>query len=283
MPGRLLPNQERPGSIDEALRAAALALRTQRAPDAERLIREVLKSDARNALAAKMLGQALLMQGRPHQAVDPLRAATRGAGDPETETLLGRALAGAGRAKDALEPLRRAISRRPPFPLAFLELGGLLRRLGRPDEAATVLERGLALIPDAAILRIDLAHLRLQFNDRAAARALFAEVHAAAPQRSDAVIGLAEVMAMDGDYASAAEHFRYALTLRPDEPTIRLGLGRCLLELGEREAGEAALRAATQAAPTLSWEAVKALSATPHGRAFLRPSSALRYLGGEPA
>lgn len=280
MQGRPLTNPERPGAIGELLGAATLALQTQRAPDAERLVREALKSDPGNALAAKMLGQALLMQGRPRDAVDPLRAAVQRTEDAETETLLGRALSSSGRHKEAIEPLRRATTRRPAFPLAFLELGDLLGRMGRAREGVAVFEDGLALVPDAAVLRIGLAYLRLDLNDRRGARDLFAQVHAAAPQRRDALTGLAHVMSLDGDYAAAADLFQRALALRPDDAAVQLRLGRCLLELGEREAGEANLRAATGGGSQLGWEAITALSATPHGRAFLRPSDAVRFLGG---
>ena len=278
MSGRQHTSPARAAAIDEALNAASLALRTQRAPDAERLVRDVLTSDAGNVLAAKMLGQALLMEGRPRDAIDPLHMAARGAEDAETETLLGRALSSAGRSEDAVEPLRRAITRRPAFPLAFLELGDLLGQLGRLEEGVAVFEEGLALAPDAVVLRIGLAYLHLGRNDRAAARALFAQVHAAAPQRRDAMIGLADVMRLDGDYASAAGLIRRALEQRPDDAATRIRLGRCLLEIGEREAGEQALRTAARGAPQLGWEAILALAASPHGRAFLRPSDAVRFL-----
>jgi len=48
--------------------------------------------------------------------------------------------------------------------------------------------------------------------------------------------------------------------------------------MGSREAGEAVLRGAVQAAPPLAGQALQALTAAPHGRFFLRPSAAARFL-----
>jgi predicted Zn-dependent protease len=83
---------------------------------------------------------------------------------------------------------------------------------------------------------------------------------------------------MDGEYDAAADLYRQALRLRPDDPVTRISLGKCLLELGERDEGEAALRAATRGATELNGLALTTLAAAPHGRFFLRPSDARRFL-----
>jgi tetratricopeptide (TPR) repeat protein len=163
-------------------------------------------------------------------------------------------------------------------PLAFLELGDLLGRLGRFDEGARVFEEGLALEPRAIILRVGLGYLNLARNDRAAARAQFLEVRAAAPERYDGMVGLGNVMALDGEYAAAADLYRRALELQPDNVVTRISLARCLLEMGERSAGEAELRRAAAVAPGYAGPAITALAATPHGRLFLRPSDAAAFL-----
>jgi len=85
-------------------------------------------------------------------------------------------------------------------------------------------------------------------------------------------------MALDGEYAAAADLYRRALGLRPDDAATRVSLGKCLLELGEREAAEATLRAATRGSAQLAGPAIMALAASPHGRFFLRPSTAAKFL-----
>jgi hypothetical protein len=57
----------------------------------------------------------------------------------------------------------------------------------------------------------------------------------------------------------------------------RISLGKCLLEMGEREAGETVLRTVARDAGATGL-AITALAATPHGRFFLRPSAAAKFL-----
>ncbi|MBL8557046.1 MAG: tetratricopeptide repeat protein [Phenylobacterium sp.] len=273
------PNAPRPATVDAALEAAGEALRRGRLAEAERLAGGVLKARRADARAARLLGQALLLQGKADAAADALRPLARRSADPALETLLARALADGGHADAALEQLRQATTRRPPYPLAFLELGDALGRAGRFGEAAEVFEAGLALAPEALVLEVGLGFLRLQTDDRAAARRHFAEVRAAAPERFDAMIGLARTAALDGAFAEAAELYRLVLARQPGDVQSRIGLGRCLLELGDRAAGEAALREAARLAPDAAGAALNALAAVPRGRAFLRPSDAERFLG----
>jgi tetratricopeptide (TPR) repeat protein len=272
----------RPTRGDDALDRAELALRAGQLAQAERAAFAALKANWADVRAARLLGQALMLQNRPGDAVAPLTRAARRTADPMTETLLAKALAGLGQTDEAAATLRAATLRRPVFPLAFLELGEQLRAAGRFDEAQRVLEEGLALAPAAHVLSVALAHVCLGRNDRVRARSLFGAVRAAEPQRLDAVLGLAGALVLDGDYAGAAALYRLALQARPDDAEARISLARCLLELGERDAGEATLRAATRGGAHNAAAAINALSSVGHGRAFLRPSAALRFLAGAP-
>src|SRR5437868_491762 len=181
---------ERPSPSNHALEIAVFALRMLRPDEAERLASGVLKSNRGNALAAQVLGRALLMQNRAAEAIVPLQRAAHRSDDPAIETLLAAALAAAGRFDEALDQLRQTTARRPPFPPAFLEHAGQLAKTGRLDEAITVLETGLALTPDAVELRMELGYLHVKRNNRAEARAMFLQVLAAAPERHDVVAAL---------------------------------------------------------------------------------------------
>jgi Tfp pilus assembly protein PilF len=276
-PRPLIP--ERPSSSNPVLESAVFALRMQRPNEAERLAEGVLKSNRGNVLAAEVLGRALLMQNRADEAIVPLERAVRRSDSPAIETLLAAAYAAAGRSDEALDQLRRTMARRPPFPPAFLEMAGQLTRIGQSDEAIAVLEDGLALAPDGADLRMELGFLSIKRNNRTKARALFLQVLAAAPERHDALIALAKVMALDGEYAAATDTYRRALGLRPDDAMTRNNLGICLLEMGQRDAGEANLRAAMRDDPHTVGRAITSLAAASHGRFFLRPSAAAKFLG----
>ncbi|MDB5583797.1 MAG: hypothetical protein JWR80_8973 [Bradyrhizobium sp.] len=270
----------RPNANDQALERASFALQMQRPGEAERIAAEVLKSNRGNVRAAQVLGQALLMQNRGAEAIAPLEKAARRSEDPVIETLLGAAFALAGRRDEALEQLRRASARRPPYPPAFLEHGIQLARAGRFEEAIAALESGLALAPDAVDMQRELAALHLKRNDRIKARELLLRALKVAPDRPDLLSGLAQVMLLDGEYASAAEIFQRIVALRPDDAIARADFGRCLLEMGERDAGEASIRIATQQSPQLFGRAIMSLAISSRGRFFLRPSAAAKFLRG---
>lgn len=142
------------------------------------------------------------------------------------------------------------------------------------------LQSGLALAPDAVDMQRELAALHLKRNDRVRARELLLRALKLAPERPDLLTGLAHVMLLNGEYATAADIFRRIVALRPDDALARADLGRCLLEMGERDAGEASIRMATQERPELFGRAIMSLAISSRGRFFLRRSAAVKFLRG---
>ena len=272
------PRSRRPDGSDQALQAALLALQTQRPDEAERLAAGILKADRRNGAATAVLARALMLQDRAAEAIAPLqRAAARG-DNPALETQLAAALAAAGRRDEALEQLRRTTARRPPFMPAFLEHAGQLDKAGHSSDAIAVLQDGLALLPGTLELQVELAFLHLRRNDRTTARMILSQSLAARPHHPGILAALGQVIHLDGEYALAAETYRRALAIQPGDAAARRNLGACLLEMGERDAGEASLRAAIRTAPHLTGQAIISLAAASHGRVFLRPSAAAKFL-----
>lgn len=277
------PGQSRqpPNAIEQTLQRAAFALQNRRPQEAEWIAAEALKSNPSEPRLLQMAGYALLIQGKPKDAIAPLEQAARRAHDPAVETQLAIALKQAGRAEEALERLRRAIKRRPPFPPAFFELGQQLSALERYDEAIEVLKGGLALMPQVAELSAQLGYILMNRNDRAGARATFTRAIELAPRHVDALYGLARAMQRDGDYAPAAETYRRLLAIKPDEAAARIGLGACLLELGQQDAAMDSLRQASHIAPQMFGQTLTALSASARGRFWLRVSDAEKAVKGE--
>lgn len=275
-PNRAIAGQSKP--VQHSLESALLALRMQRADEAERVAAGVLKSDRGNVFAAQILGRALLMQDRADEAVISLERAVRRSDDPAVELELAGALAAAGRPDAALDRLQRITARRPPFVPAFLEYSNRLAGSGRHNEAISILERGIEAAPDAFDLRVALAFAHIKRNDRVSARTLLQRAVADAPQRYDVLAALARVLAQDGEYPAAADLFRRALALQPDDPVARSSFGACLLEMGERDEGEANLRLAARGGPQMAGRVIATLASASHGRFFLRPSDAAKFL-----
>lgn len=254
-----------------------LALHMQQPAEAEQLALQVLKSDRGNVLAADVLGRALLAQNRIDEAIVSLAKFARRTEEPSIESLLAGMLAAVGRQDEALDHLRRAITRRPHYIPAFVELASQLQKTGQFDEAMTVAESGLTFEPQSADLQLALGYVLTERNERSRARAVFAQVHAVEPTHHDALRALAAAVIWDGDYRQAADLYRRALAIKPLDDT-RIRLAKCLLELRQREDAEAVLRTATHglsAAP-----AVKAMVSASHGRIFLQLSSTLDVLRG---
>ena len=271
-------NQARAQAHDRA----ALALRMQNFPEAERLAGDILRASRTDGTAISILAHALIAQNRAAEAVAPLEKAVRRGGDAAIETLLGAALGGAGRSQDAIAQLRRAAARRPFYPPALQELAGQLSKAGQIDEAIAVIAGGVASMPDLIALQLDLARLYLQRNERGKARLILTKAREASPVR-DVLTALARVLLLDGDYAAAADAFRHALALHPDDVLTRADLAACLLEMNQRDVAETHLRTVARGRPQLLGRTIYALAMSSHGRFFFRPSAAAKFLQDDKA
>ena len=270
-------------SRTQLLERAALALQMRRFAEAEQLAAKILKASRTDTAAVSILGRALIGQNRGAEAIAPLEKAARRSNDAGIETLLGAALGGAGRRSEAIDLMRRTTARRPPFIPAFQELAGQLSTAGRIDEAIAVVEDGLALIPQAIDLQVDLARLQLYRNERGKARATLLKADEAAPGRPEILTALARILLLDGEYAAAADACRRVLALRPDDAMARADLAACQLEMGERDAGEASLRSAFRGRPQMLGRSTYALVHSSHGRFFFRQSAVAKFLQDKPA
>jgi len=263
------------------LERATLALRMRQFAEAEQMAAEILKASRTDGAAISILANALIAQNRGKEAIAPLERAVRRGRDAALETLLGAALGGAGRRTEAIEQLRSTVALRPPFPPAFQELAGQLAADGQSDAAIATIESCIALAPGNATLQLDLARLHLNRNERTTARAILLKAREDAPGRADILTALARVFVMDGDYALATDAFRHALALHPDDALTRADLAACLLEMGQREAGEGALRLAARNRPQMLGRTIYALTMSSHGRFFFRPSAFAKFLQKE--
>jgi tetratricopeptide (TPR) repeat protein len=269
------------GALEAALAQARLALQHDRPAEAERIAGELLKKNARHPGARHVLGAALLMQGRAEEAIAPLEDAARAEHSAQIDTELAIALRQAGRVDDALARLRRATKRQPPFGPAYHELAFLLFTLKRLDEAIEALRRGIEVAPMMPELSIQLGYLLNEAGDRTGAKAAFGRALSINPGYSDAIFGLAMAHFQGGEYAAAAQHLRAYLVSRPDDHSAWLNLGHCLLETGEREAAYGCLRRAARVGPKRYGLSLHALVKSGHGRFWLRPSDAVRFIQGE--
>jgi tetratricopeptide (TPR) repeat protein len=272
-----LGQRAEPGDL---LQRARFALNEMRPQEAQRIAQEILKTDPRRAQALHVLAGALLMQDRAADAVASLEDAARALRDPEIDTLLAIALRRIGRNEDALSRLKRAIKRRPPFGAAFHELGFQLLALERYDEAIETLSRGHELLPMMPELPTLLGTVFLACRDFANAKIYCARALDISPNSADAMYGLAMAHWRLCEYSAAADLFRRYLTHNPDDVSSWLGLGDCLLELGQPDAGYDCFRRVGRGDPRRYASALAALVNSGRSRFWLKPSAAKRFFKG---
>jgi tetratricopeptide (TPR) repeat protein len=266
--------------IADAIQRARSALHDQRPKDAELIASEVLRTDPRHTQALRILGYALLMQGRTTDAISTLEPAARTQRDPELDVQLGLALRQAGRDEEAVSRFKRATKRRPPFPPAFFELGNLLFSMKPYDDAIAALNQGLETAPMPE-LATQLGQVFLSSRNYTSAKAAFARALTMAPNAVSALWGMGKAHQGLGENRQAIDYFRLSLMHSPDDPGILLNLGHSLLEVGERDAGYDCFRKAARGDQKRYAGALATLVKSGRGRFWLKPSEATKFLRGE--
>ena len=102
--------------------------------------------------------------------------------NPDAPALLlarGNAYAEREQFEKALADFRRVVELRPNDPAGYLESGRVLFALGRPREAATVLEGALEMRPDHPVLLSTLAVMAMAIEDQVAADRWLARIDSA--------------------------------------------------------------------------------------------------------
>ncbi len=104
--------------------------------------------------------QMLFEQGPPSQAEAALRdLVERRPAEASAHHNLGTLLMRLKRYDEAARSFRQALRHRADAPATYLYLGYALKESGRPDEAASAWQQVLRLAPDDAVAREELKHV----------------------------------------------------------------------------------------------------------------------------
>ena len=163
-----------------ALLSQAIAFhQTGRLADAERLYRQLMVADPREAAAPHMLGVVRAQQGRNREALELMTAALALKPDaPEILSNRGNVLKAEGALNEALASYDKALAIKPDYGAAWSKRALVLRDLKLLEEALQSAEKALALQPNSvealnasAIVMADLGRLEeaLARYDRALA------------------------------------------------------------------------------------------------------------------
>ena len=159
------------------------------------------------------LGTTFLAQDKPKDAIEPLsKALAIQRTDGDVLYALATAFIDSDRPKDAIEPLNLAVALVPTgWPEPYLALETVYTKLGDTDHAEWAGAMAAFAGGDTATAEQRL----LAITD--------------GPLALEATVGLGVMKELAGDTAAAAEWYRKALAIDPENTTAKLGLGRVTL------------------------------------------------------
>lgn len=223
---------ERPGDpatrADFAFRSAMSYLKAGESKRAEELLRKAIALVPDDARPYRLLASEIYGPEKRIREIDEIITAGAKSGAPAFDLYLARAegmkIAGEGqRSEAALEAAEDALAGangREPYPL-YIALAEAAQKLGFRDRAKQALAKALDYRPASPEALNRLAHLHLQDRSFDRAAYYFRSIVNSDPTASDAYYHLA--VAEEGQYrfAAAAEAYRRAIELAPQNSTYR--------------------------------------------------------------
>ena len=217
---------------------------------AQRALEEAAKLLPNDAEAHNNLGNALLENGRLHEAVQSCRRALEI--NPylvEAHSNLGNALRGLGRFTEAIASYRQALDIQPGFAIVHNNMGNALRGLGRLDEAIASYRQALQLAPRFVEGLINLGNALRSIGRGDEAVACFRQALAIKPDFAAAHNNLGNALRDQGQLKEAVESYRSALAAEPEHAEVHANLGDVLLNLGHVDEAIACYRRALEIIP----------------------------------
>jgi len=193
-----------PTSVGLMTEVAATLRILERTDEAEALYRRAVETDPRSLAALRGLCQMSFARGQIDAAIGFARAAC--AVDPENidgKLFLSSLYRDAARNSEALAIVEDSIAAAPDHPSSWLEYGSLLRERGDRAQALAAFQRAAALKHDRAWLDVATEHLALGQTQKA--REVYETVLQGNPRQFDALMGMAAMQALTGDYFTCLE------------------------------------------------------------------------------
>lgn len=219
-------------------------------PAAEKLYRQILKSDPDQPVALHLLGVIAMQVGRHDVAEETIKKAIAIKPDyAEAHNNLGAALKGQRRLADAVASYESAIRIDPGFANAHYNLANVLKDLGRADDSLEPYRKAISINPEYADAHSNLG-LALQSLGRAdEARSHYQTAIRIEPGSATAQTNLGNALMDLGKLDEAALHHRKAIEIDPDFAEGHYNLGNSLKDLGQVDTAIAHYRTALKIRP----------------------------------
>ena len=199
--------------------------------EAERMYRDVLAIEPRNAAALHLLGALAHQSGRSAEAVSLMSQAV--AIDPRNADYhynLGSTLQSTGRLPEAAAHYEKAIALKPNHAEALFELGNVRARLQSWSDAAASFKRVLALKPNDAATLNNLGMVLREQGKLDEAMTLWQRAVTAMPSFYLAHMNVGLAHKTKNNNAEAFASLTKALELKPDAPDVIYNLSAVLMD-----------------------------------------------------
>jgi tetratricopeptide (TPR) repeat protein len=151
--------------------------------------------------------------------------------------------------EEAERLLREVAAEDPELPAAHVNLGTVLERLGRSDEALAAYREALRLDPGHDVARLNLAALHVARGAPGEAERAYRDAIDADPQAAEPHARLASLLERRTDLDGAVAEYRRAVALDPDLAWARNNLGYLLERRGDLDGALEQYRAAAASDP----------------------------------
>jgi predicted O-linked N-acetylglucosamine transferase (SPINDLY family) len=219
----------------------SLALERQEAGDlaeAERLFRQIVRTDPRHVDASHLLGLIALQTGRLEEAVSLFRQAVGLQPDfAEAHNNLGLALKKQGKLTEAEACFRQAIRLKAFLPETHCNLGLALALQGRLEEAEASFREAIRLKPDHAGAHSDLGNSLIEQGRLEEAEACYRQALRFQPGFAQAHHNFGCALSRAGKHQEALASYEEAIRCKPDYAEAHNSRGGTLLLLGDLAQG----------------------------------------------
>lgn len=201
--------------------------------DAERLYRDVLAVEPRNAAALHLLGALLHQTGRSDEATSLMRQAIAiEPRNPDYHYNLGCVLNAAGRMDEAIESLSKAITLKPQYVEAHFEIGNAHARASQLDSAEKSLRRALELQPANAAIMNNLGRVLRAMRRSDDAAAIWQRAVTLQPDLAIAHLNIGMVRHEQNRLDEAEQSLRRAIAIQADYPEAVQQLAAVMVRRG---------------------------------------------------
>lgn len=246
------PAQQPAGQLtpEQALQLASQHQAAGRLPEAENLLRQILKLNPQNAHALHLLGVVTYQAGQPILALDLIRQAI--AIEPTAalfESNLAEMSRQQGRVDEAIEHGRKAVALDPTMASAHSNLGIALFDAQQYDEAEAAHHRALAVAPNLLQSLNNLGSIERARGNKSEALVWYRKALAINPDFLESLTNIGAVLVEEERAEEAVQPLLKVLQVYPDSPEALCNLGLSYYKQDDLEKGEALLRRSLQNRP----------------------------------